>query len=255
MTVPKNNFKARLKSSETQIGLWLSLGEATVAELASGVGFDWLVIDGEHGPNGLRDILAQLRGVANRTSAVVRPRDDNRAEIKQMLDIGAQTLLIPMIESGSQAKEAIRSALYPPQGVRGVGAALARASDYGAITDYLAHANDEICILLQVESRAGISALDDILALDRLDGVFVGPADLAADMGYPGRPDADEVQEVVVNTINRIQRAGKAAGILTSDPGLQKGYQELGVEFLAVGSDVGTLRSSLTKLYARFAPS
>lgn len=132
---------------------------------------------------------------------------------------------------------------------------MARASDYGAITDYLAHANDEICILLQVESRAGISALDDILALDRLDGVFVGPADLAADMGYPGRPDADEVQEVVINTINRIQRAGKAAGILTSDPGLQKSYQELGVEFLAVGSDVGALRSSLTKLYARFAPS
>jgi 4-hydroxy-2-oxoheptanedioate aldolase len=186
------------------------------------------------------------------TAPVVRVRDDNRAEIKQMLDAGAQTILVPMIDSGAQASEVVKSMLYPPLGVRGVGAALARASGYNGISDYVQTANEEVCLLLQVESRAGLDALDDILALDHVDGVFVGPADLAADMGYVGQPGAPEVQAVVNDALMRIRASGKAAGILTSDQTLAKGYVDRGVEFLAVGSDVGVLRGGLLALRAKF---
>lgn len=252
MPAPKNTFKARLGTGDVQIGLWLGFGDPSAAELAAGTGFDWVLIDGEHGPNGLRDVLDQLRGIGEQTQVVVRTRDDNRADIKQMLDIGAQTLLVPMIESGPQAAEVVRSMKYPPHGVRGVGAALARASGYNGITDYLQTANDEVCVLVQVESCAGIDALDDILSVDGVDGVFVGPADLAADMGMLGKPGAPEVQEVVVSTLTRIRAAGKAAGILTSDQTLAAQYKQMGVEFLAVGSDVGVLRAGLTALRAAY---
>lgn len=252
MPAPENRFKTRLKAGDTQIGLWVGLGDPSVAELAAGCGFDWLVIDGEHGPNGLRDVLGQLRAVGERTHVVVRPRDDNRAEIKQMLDIGARTLLVPMIESAAQARQVVRSVLYPPQGVRGVGAALARASDYSGISDYLMTANDQICLLLQVESMAGIAALDEILAVEGVCGVFIGPADLAADMGFRGQPGAPEVQAAVRDALMQIMGAGKAAGILTSDRELAKGYAGMGVDFLAVGSDVGVLRAGLVALRSAF---
>ena len=252
MSAPKNSFKARVKSGDTQIGLWVGLGDPSVAELCAGTGFDWLLIDGEHGPNGLRDVLAQLRAVGAKSHPVVRTRDDNRAEIKQMLDIGAQTLLVPMIENAAQARDVVRSALYPPAGVRGVGAALARASGYNAIPDYLQTANDEVCLLLQVESKAGIAALDDILAVDGVDGVFVGPSDLAADMGHLGQPGADEVKATVRDALSRIRQAGKADGVLTSDSALATDFVADGVHFLAVGSDVGVLRAGLTRLRQQF---
>ncbi|MGB0658945.1 MAG: HpcH/HpaI aldolase family protein [Mangrovicoccus sp.] len=252
MSAPKNHFKARLKSGETLIGLWVGLGDPSVAELASYTGFDWLVIDGEHGPNGLREIMDQLRAIGPRSAPVVRSRDDNRAELKQFLDHGAQTLLVPMIESGAQAAEVVRSVQYPPKGVRGVGAALGRASAYNTLADYAATADQEICLLLQVESRAGIDALDDILAVDGVDGIFIGPADLSADMGYLGQPEAEEVQEVITKALAKIHASGKASGILTSNRDLAKSYAELGVGFLAVGSDVGVLVSGLQDLRAAF---
>ncbi|TPW31051.1 2-keto-3-deoxy-L-rhamnonate aldolase [Martelella alba] len=255
MPAASNIFKQGLRESKTQIGLWLGLGDASVAELAARTGYDWLLIDGEHGPNGLRDILSQLRAIASAGAPVhpvVRVRDDNRAEIKQMLDLGAQTLLVPMIESADQAREAVRSVLYPPKGVRGVGAALARASGYNTVSDYLGTANDEVCLLLQVESMAGIAALDDILTVEGVDGVFIGPADLAADMEYLGQPGAEAVQVVVNDALKRIQAAGRASGILTSDMTLAAGYAEAGVDFLAVGSDVGVLLKGLRALRAAF---
>ncbi|PLW77950.1 HpcH/HpaI aldolase family protein [Cohaesibacter celericrescens] len=248
MPAPKNIFKARLKSGETQIGLWMDIGSATAAEICSVAGFDWLVIDGEHSPIGLRDIQDQLRAIGDKGQAVVRVRDDNRAEIKQMLDIGAQTILIPMIDSVEQAREAVKSILYPPKGVRGVGAALARASLYNSIPDYLITANDEVCLILQIESMAGIAALEDILALDGIDGIFIGPADLSADMGYLGNPEAKEVQTVINKAISTIQSAGKAAGILTFDPAMAETYKAMGVDFLAVGSDVSILAKGLANL-------
>lgn len=252
MPAPRNIFKQRLREAGTQFGLWVALGDPSVAELATGTGFDWLLIDGEHGPNGLRDVLAQLRAVGDRTQAVVRVRDDDRAVIKQMLDLGAQSILVPMVESGAQAAEIVRSMKYPPEGVRGVGAALARASGFGQRGDYLHTANDEVCVLVQVENRAGIAALDDILGVDGLDGVFIGPADLAADMGHRGQPGAPEVQAVVVDALSRIRAAGKAAGILTTDMALAQQYRDMGVEFLAIGSDVGVLRAGLLALRGTF---
>lgn len=253
MPAPTNRFKARLKAKDVQIGLWVGLGDPSVAELCSRSGFDWLVIDGEHGPNGLRDVLAQLRALDPAgAQPVVRVRDDNRALIKQMLDIGAQTILVPMIETAEQAGEVVRSMLYPPQGVRGVGAALARASGYSTIGDYLATANDQTCLLLQVESLTGIENLDSILAVPGIDGIFIGPADLAADMGHLGNPGAPEVKAMVKETLVRIRAAGLAAGILTSDQALAGEYAAMGVEFLAVGSDVGVLAGGLKKLRSAF---
>ncbi|WP_375261931.1 aldolase/citrate lyase family protein [Palleronia sp.] len=252
MPAPRNLFKEHLFAGKTQIGLWISLGHPSVAELATGCGYDWLVIDGEHGPNGLRDVLAQLRAVGQGAHPVVRTRDDDRAIIKQMLDIGTQTLLIPMIESGDQAREAVRSVLYPPEGARGVGAMLARASGYGSVPDYLTTADDQICLLLQVENRTGLAALDDILSIPRVDGIFIGPADLAADMGHLGNPAAEEVQIAVEDALSRIRAAGKAAGILSADRSLTAGYVEKGIEFVAVGSDVGVLRGALDSLRRSF---
>ena len=253
MPAKKNEFKAALQCGEQKIGLWLGLGEATTAELCAQAGFDWLLVDGEHGPNDLRSILDQLRALAPYEAAtVVRPPSDDRVLLKQYLDIGAQSLLVPMIESGEQAREIVKSVHYAPDGMRGVGAALARASLYNTVADYLGTANEEICLLLQVESRAGIEALDDILAVDGVDGVFIGPADLAADMGFRGKPGASDVQSVVTDALNRIRAAGKAAGILSSDPALLQQYKDLGVEFLAVGSDVGVFMNGLKALRSQF---
>ncbi|MFD1910917.1 HpcH/HpaI aldolase family protein [Halodurantibacterium flavum] len=254
MPAPQNTFKRRLLARETQIGLWLSLGDASVAELAARTGFDWLVIDAEHGPNGLREVLAQLRAIGERGAhPVVRVRDDDRAVIKQMLDLGAQTILIPMIESGAQARQAVQSVFYPPVGVRGIGAALARASGFGAESDYLESANDEVCLLLQVESRAGLEALDDILAVEGVGGVFIGPGDLSATMGHRGNPDHPEVQAAIDDAIARIRAAGVAAGILTWNADLARAYAKAGIDFLAVGSDVTTLRNGLLALRRGFA--
>lgn len=252
MPAPINTFKAALARNQQVIGLWLGLANPYTTEVAAQSGFDWLLIDGEHAPNDVPLIMAQLQAMHGyATAPVVRPPSDDRVLLKQYLDIGAQSLLVPMVESAAQAQEIIRSVLYAPKGVRGVGAGLARASQFNAISDYLTTANDEICLLLQVESRVGIAALDDILALDDVDGIFIGPADLAADMGHMGKPETPEVQAVIVDALTRINKAGKASGILTSDPKLLQHYREIGVNFLAVGSDVGVLGSGLRALRAQ----
>ncbi len=253
MQIQHNSFKQSLSEGKQLLGLWVGLGDDSVAELCAHAGFDWLLIDGEHGPNDLRSILSQLRAVqGSATNAVVRLASDDRVAIKQHLDIGAQTLLIPMIESAQQAREVVRSCRYAPAGVRGIGAALARASRYGRVGDYIHRAADEICILLQVETVKGIAALDAILEVEGVDGVFVGPSDLAADMGLPGKPGSDEVQKVVVDALTRIGASKKASGILTSDISLALQYQAMGVGFLAVGSDVGVLVAGLKQLRERF---
>lgn len=243
-----NVFRQRLLAREQQFGLWLALADEAVAEVSAGAGFDWLLIDAEHGPNDLRSILAQLRAIGAASQPVVRLRDADRARIKQLLDVGARSLLLPMIESAEQAREAVRSVLYPPHGVRGVGSALARASDYGRNSDYLKAANDQICLLIQVESLAALEALDELIGVERVDGIFVGPADLAADMGYLGQPGAPEVQERVLFALERIRAGGKAAGILTFDAALAGQYAAMGVEFLAIGSDVGALTLGLRSI-------
>lgn len=189
MPAPVNPFKHAIAGGQLQLGCWLGLADPYIAEISAGAGFDWLLVDGEHAPNDLRSIVAQLQVIAARDShAVVRPPIGETWIIKQLLDAGAQSLLIPMVETAAQARALVDAVTYPPHGVRGVGSALARASDFAAIGDYLTTARQEICLLAQVENRKGLEALDEILSVDGLDGVFIGPSDLAADMGFLRRP-------------------------------------------------------------------
>lgn len=239
MPAPHNTFKAALRKKELQLGCWLGLADPYIAEMSAGAGFDWLLIDAEHAPNDLRSIVAQLQVIAARQShAVVRPPVGEAWILKQLLDAGAQTLLIPMVESAQQARALVDAVTYPPHGVRGVGSALARASDFAAIPDYLQTARDEICLLVQVENRVGMEALDSILAVDGIDGVFIGPSDLAADMGFIGQPSAADVQTAVLGAVGKIVASGKAAGILTLDGDLQQQCRKIGATFIATEIDV-----------------
>ena len=190
MQLPANPFKAALRDGRRQIGLWLGLASPYSAELLAGAGFDWLLIDGEHAPNELNDVLLQLQAIAPYPShPVVRAASNDPVRIKQLLDIGAQTLMLPMVQSAADAAQAVAATRYPPRGIRGVGSALARASRWNRVPDYLTRADSEICVLVQVETRRGLAELDAIATTDGVDGVFIGPADLAADMGHPGRPE------------------------------------------------------------------
>ena len=248
MPVPTNHLKAALAAKMPQIGIWISLASPYSAELLSDVGFDWLLIDAEHGPNDIPTILSQAQTIGRRTNVVVRPPTGEAWMIKQILDLGVQTLLIPMIESVDYAKAVIAATLYPPKGIRGVGAGSARASNFGQMADYIQNANDEICLILQVESRAGLAALPGILELDGVDCVFVGPSDLAADMGYPGNSAAPQVQAAIDDALGQIVASGKAAGILTFDTVAVAHYLKLGVTFVGVGSDVALLAKAASTL-------
>ncbi|AOE67792.1 2,4-dihydroxyhept-2-ene-1,7-dioic acid aldolase [Pseudomonas fluorescens] len=253
MEMPINRFKQRLCSGETQIGLWLGLADAYCAELAANAGFDWLLIDGEHAPNDLRGMLGQLQAIAPYASqAIIRPVVGDSALIKQLLDIGAQTLLVPMVESADQARELVRAMHYPPQGIRGVGSALARASRWNSIPGYLDQADAQMCLLVQIENLEGLANLDAIAQVDGVDGVFIGPADLSASMGYRGNPGHPAVQAAIEDAIARVRQAGKAAGILSADPTLARRYIELGAAFVAVGVDTTVLMRGLQSLAATF---
>ena len=253
MPAPSNPFKKALREGKAQIGLWQALANPYTAEICAGAGYDWLLLDAEHAPNDIPLLVSQLQAMKGTGShAVIRPPIGETFIIKQLLDIGAQTLLVPMVDSRDMAETMVKAVRYPPHGVRGVGAALARASAFNRIPDYLQTANDEICLLLQIESRAGLAALDEIAATEGVDGVFIGPADLAADMGFLGKPGAPEVQVEVERALLRIQSHGKAAGILIGDLGLARRYLDLGASFVAIGNDVTLLANATTKLLADF---
>ena len=248
MPAPLNRLKLRLAAGETVYGCWLGMADPYAAEMAATCGFDWLLIDGEHAPNDLRSTMTQLAVVEPSPSLpVVRLRDDDPARIKQALDAGAQSLLIPMIETAEQADRALRATRYPPEGIRGVGSSLARASRFSAIPDYLTTANDQICLILQVESRAGLAALDDILMLPGIDCIFIGPADLAADMGHLGNAAHPEVRAAVLDALARIAASGKAAGVLSNEDAFIADCVQAGARFVGVGIDVlayvGALRA------------
>lgn len=253
MPAPHNPFKAALKAGKPQMGCWLGLADPYIAEISAGAGFDWLLIDAEHAPNDLRTIIGQLQVISGFEShAVVRPTIGETWMIKQLLDAGAQTLLIPMVETAAQARELVRAVTYPPHGIRGVGSALARASSFAAIPDYLQTARNEICLLVQVENRAGLDALDEILKVEGIDGVFIGPSDLAADMGHIGAADAPEVEAAVLDAMHKIVKSGKAGGILTLQPSLQKTCLDIGATFVATAIDV-TLFAAAMRASARSA--
>lgn len=253
MKIPVNSFKTALKKGEPQIGLWQGLANPYSAEICAGAGYDWLLLDSEHAPNTLQTLLSQLQAVAPYSvHPVVRPGFNDSVEIKRILDLGAQTLLVPMIGSAEQAKAAVAAVRYPPYGIRGVGAAVARAARWGAISDYLIRANDEICLLCQVETVDALAQLDAILAVEGVDGVFIGPADLAASMGHIDNPAHPDVVAAIEGAIVRIRKAGKAPGILHSNPADAKRYLALGALFVAVGVDAVLLRKAAASLRDEF---
>lgn len=216
-----NPFKRGLLRGETQIGLWLSSTSSYMAEIAATSGYDWLLIDGEHAPNTIQDLYHQLQAIAPYASQpVIRPVEGSRSLIKQVLDIGARTLLVPMVDTAEQAREVVSATRYPPVGSRGVGAGVARAARWGRVENYMAEANDELCLLIQVESRTALENLDAILEVEGIDGVFIGPADLSASLGHPDDAGHPDVQRVIEQSIRRIRAAGKAAGFLAVDPAM-----------------------------------
>lgn len=253
MPAPKNAFKAALQRGDFQLGLWVALGSAYAAEIAAGSGYDWLLIDGEHGPNDMPRISAQIGALRGRGSQpIVRPPMGEAWYLKQLLDQGAQTFLVPMVESAEEAAALVRAVRYPPRGIRGVGAGLGRSSDFNRIPDYLATANAEICLLVQVETSKGMDNLDEIAAVDGVDGVFIGPSDLAADMGHLGQPGAAPVQAAIQDAFRRIKTKGKARGTMSILLDQARAYREMGADFLAIGTDVSCLVRSVDGLRRDF---
>lgn len=250
-----NTFKAALHGGRTQFGLWLGLADPYAAELCATAGFDWLLIDGEHGPNDLRTILGSLQAIAPYPShPVVRIPHGDASLIKQVLEIGVTTLLVPMVETAEQARELVRAMRYPPAGIRGVGSGLARSSRWGRESDYLHTANERMCLLVQVETERGLSNIDEIAGVEGVDGVFIGPADLAASLGHLGRAGHPEVQKAIVHAFDRIALAQKAAGILATEETLADTYLSMGARFVAVGVDATLLAKAARNLVARFKP-
>lgn len=252
MDVPINRFKRALRDGKPQIGLWSVLANASVTELLGASGYDWLLIDMEHAPNELPDVQAQLQAVrGSAAQPIVRPPWNDMVWIKRVLDLGAQTLLIPYVQTAEEAALAVSYMHYPPIGRRGV-AGGTRATQWGRIRDYYKHVGEELCLLVQVESRQGLENLDAIAATPGVDGIFIGPADLSADMGYLGESQHPEVQGAIEDAVRRIQKAGKAAGILTRGEEPARRWLKAGCTFVAVGVDAVVLAEAADGLAAKF---
>jgi 4-hydroxy-2-oxoheptanedioate aldolase len=252
MELPQNRFKRALAAGRLQIGLWCSLRSNIAAEIVSDSGFDWLVIDTEHAPNEIPDVLAQLQAAARGTaSPIVRPAWNDPVLLKRILDIGAQTVLVPYVQSADEARRAVAATRYPPAGIRGV-AVSGRAARYGRVAGYLQTADSEICLLVQVETRTALDQLEAIAAVEGVDGVFIGPSDLAASLGHIGDPQHETVQKAMRDAAARLKAVGKPAGILTSDETEARRYIEWGYRFIAVGMDVALLVRGADALVAKF---
>ena len=253
MQMPVNAFKQALQKGRPQIGLWVGLADSYAAELLAGTGFDWLLIDAEHAPNDPRTVLQQLQAIAPYpVQPIVRPVHGSVELIKQYLDVGAQTLLIPMVESAEQAALMVAATRYPTRGIRGVGSALARASRWNQIGDYLTRSDEEMCVLVQVESVTALENLEAIAAVPGVDGVFFGPADLSASMGLLNKPMDPAVQAAIAQGILTVTKAGKAAGCLTGNHQAAHDYLAQGATFVAVGVDTSLLVKAAAELAALF---
>ena len=256
MQSPVNPFKQAIAAKRPQIGLWQGLASHYTAEICAGAGFDWLLIDGEHSPNDLRSILQQAQTIAGYpgTHAIARiPVGQGHIGttiIKQYLDLGIQTLLVPMVDTAQQAQEIVRAMRYPPDGIRGM--AGGRASRWGRFPNYPKEANAQLCLLVQIETQQGLDNLEAIAAVEGVDGIFIGPADLSASLGYVGNMGHQAVQAVIEEAIRRINKTGKAAGILHNDEAQARKCLELGATFVAVGQDTVLLARATTALAAKF---
>ena len=248
-----NPFKQALKEGRPQIGLWVGMTSPLAIEAMAGTGFDWLLIDGEHAPNDLRTVLGQLQAVAPYpTHPIVRPVIGDVPLIKQLCEIGTQTLLVPIVETAEQAATMVAATRYPPKGIRGVGSSMARSSRWSRIPNYMQGADDQMCVLVQVETMKGVANLDAIARTEGVDGVFFGPSDLSASMGLLGQLTHPKVQKTIHDGIATVRAAGKAPGILTTDTMLAQEYLDAGALFVAVGVDMALLTGACHKLAAQF---
>jgi 4-hydroxy-2-oxoheptanedioate aldolase len=252
MELPRNRFKHAIAAGQLQIGLWCSLCSNIAADIVRDSGFDWVLLDTEHSPNEIPDLVVQLQaGEGGQATPIVRPAWNDTVIIKRCLDIGAQTLLIPYVQNAEEARRAVEAVRYPPAGVRGVAVA-SRASRFGRITDYLKKANAEQCLLVQVETRSAMEQLEAIAGVEGVDGVFIGPSDLSASLGHIGNPAHPEVQKALEDAVRRLKAIGKPAGILTSNEDEVRRYIGWGYTFLAVGTDVGLLARSADALAKKY---
>ncbi|MBU0788862.1 MAG: 2-dehydro-3-deoxyglucarate aldolase [Gammaproteobacteria bacterium] len=247
-----NSFKRDLLASKQLIGCWCSLASPITTEVLGLAGFDWILLDGEHAPNDVATFIPQLMALKDSSSApIVRPSSNNAVEIKRLLDAGFYNLMVPMVESAEDARRAVAATRYPPQGIRGVSISH-RGNRYGTVADYLKVVNEQVCVIVQIESRDGAAAVRDIAKVDGVDCIFVGPADLAAAMGHLGNPSHPEVQKVIAAIFADAKAAGKPAGTLAPADADARRYLEWGATFVGVGSDLGAFRNATQALRDRY---
>ena len=248
-----NSFKRDLLAGKRLIGCWSSLANAITTEVLGVAGFDWILLDGEHSPNDVATFIPQLMALKDSPSApVVRPTSNNEVEMKRLLDSGFYNFLVPFVESADEALRAVRATRYPPQGVRGVSVSQ-RSNRYGTVPDYFKSINDHICVLVQIESRAGVAAARAIAAVDGVDCIFVGPSDLAAALGHLGNSGHPEVQQAIAAVFADAKACGKPTGILAPVEADARRYMEMGATFVAVGSDLGVFRAGTQALRDRYS--
>ncbi|HEY0440659.1 MAG TPA: aldolase/citrate lyase family protein [Xanthobacteraceae bacterium] len=251
-TMPPNAFKRALHANKKQVGFWLTLASTTATEIAAGAGFDWLLIDMEHSVNELPDVQDHLRAAVGGTAEpVVRIPWNEPVLVKRMLDIGARSLMFPYVQNADEARRAVAATRYPPHGIRGF-AGSARGSNYGRIGDYADRIHDEICVIVQVETPEAIAAVPQIAAVDGIDGVFIGPNDLAANMGFLGNMFAPEVKAAVRDGVDKIRAAGKAPGLLNFREDDARALFKSGVVFIAVSGDASLLARQTERVVAAF---
>ncbi len=250
--LPRNAFKQALADGKRQVGLWSALASPNTADILAGAGFDWIVIDGEHGPNDISTLLPQLQAMRGGTAEpVFRVPWNDMVIIKRALDVGARSLLIPFVQNVEEAQRAVAATRYPPLGIRGVSVA-PRANDYGRVQNYHKNAHLDTCVLVQLETRVALEQIEGIAAVDGVDGIFIGPSDLAADFGHLGNPKQPDVRAALKDAATRIRGTGKSAGMLTGGLDDVETLIEMGFNFTAVGSDVGILARGAEQLAARF---
>lgn len=248
-----NRFRQDLLAGKRLIGCWCSLASPITTEVVGVAGFDWLLLDGEHAPNDVASFLPQLMALKDSVSApVVRPSWNNPVEMKRLLDLGFYNFLIPFVQSADEARRAVAATRYPPQGFRGV-SVMQRSNRYGSVLAYLEGVNEHISVMVQIESRDGMAAADEIAAVDGVDGLFVGPADLAAALGHLGNSNHAEVQSAIARIFASAKTNGKPSGILATVDADAQRYLEMGASFVAVGSDLGLLRGATQALRDRYA--
>ena len=253
MDMPRNTFKQALAERRPQLGLFLGLANPISAEIMATCGYDFLLIDAEHGPNNVPLVQSQLQAMApHPVQCLVRPANHDAALIKQLLGVGAQTLLVPMVDNAEQARAIVSAMHYPPKGIRGVGTGLERGSRWNAVPDYFAQVEANTCLIVQIESRTALQNLDAIAAVEGVDAVFIGPSDLAAALGHIGNPGHPEVQETIRHLYQRVTAQGKAVGILAPVHADARRYLDMGMHFVAVGTDLGVFKQATFALREAF---